>query len=126
MTTRVSVTSDGRQAEAPVPAAATSPAVSSDGAFVAFVSDASNLSPDDTNGLSDVYVLDRAASVMTRVSVGPGGAQADGPSSEPVVSNNGQFVAFVSEATNLVLDDGNGVADIFVHDRVAKTTSGCR
>jgi Tol biopolymer transport system component len=122
VTTRVSVTSDGRQAQAPVPAAATSPAVSSDGAFVAFVSDAANLSPDDTNGLPDVYVLERAASVMTRVSVGPGGAQADGPSSEPVVSNNGQFVAFVSEATNLVLDDRNGAADVFVHDRVAKTT----
>jgi len=62
------------------------------------------------------------AGVTERVSVGAGGAQANGVSSFPVISADGRYVAFASGATNLVASDGNGVSDIFVRDRVAGTT----
>ena len=51
------------------------------------------------------------------VSVSSGGSQANGNSENPSISSDGQFIAFISEATNLVLNDSNGVKDVFVHDR---------
>ena len=60
----------------------------------------------------------------TRVSVGPQGAEADGPSlSFPFLSADGRFVTFSSDATNLVTGDNNGVGDVYVHDRQTGTTS---
>lgn len=58
-----------------------------------------------------------------RVSVASGGAQATGYSQGPSVSADGRYVAFVSDAPDLVADDSNGTADVFVHDRVADTTA---
>ncbi len=58
-----------------------------------------------------------AAGVTERVSIGPGGAQANGASGGPGLSATGRFVAFVSRASNLVPGDTNGVGDVFVHDR---------
>jgi hypothetical protein len=63
-----------------------------------------------------------AQNTTTRVSVATGGAQANQPSQESVVSGNGRFVAFVSSATNLVPGDSNNQPDIFVHDRQTGTT----
>ena len=90
-------------------AAASSPALSADGRFVAFGSDASNLVPGDTNNLFDVFVHDRQSGTTQRVSVGPGGVQANGFSVGPTLSADGRFVAFDSSATNLVPGDTNGV-----------------
>ncbi len=77
-------------------------ALSGNGRFVTFESRASNLVPDDTNGASDIFVRDRMKGTTTRVSVGPGGEEADGASENPLISRDGRFVAFESRATNLV------------------------
>jgi Tol biopolymer transport system component len=96
--------------------------VSADGRYVAFYSLASNLVPGDTNGAHDVFVHDRQSKTIERVSVGSGGAQADGSSLGPSTSADGRFVAFESYATNLVPGDANGVVDVFVRDRQNGTT----
>ena len=118
-TTRVSVDSVGRQVNGPSSVAA----ISSDGRFVAFESDATNLVPGDTNGLTDVFVHDLVTGTTTRVSVDSQGRQANGPSRNPAISGDGRFVAFESDATNLVPGDTNGLTDIFVRDLVTGTTT---
>ena len=98
------------------------PAISADGRFVAFQSGATNLVAGDTNGHKDVFVRDRVAQVTRRVSVGPGGQQPNSLSSNPAISAHGRFVAFISDASNLVAGDTNGTIDVFVRDRVARVT----
>lgn len=70
---------------------------------VAFVSEASNLVPGDTNGVADVFVYELRSGKITRVSVNSRGAQADGPSYDVSVSGDCRRVAFTSSATNLSL-----------------------
>jgi Tol biopolymer transport system component len=111
-TTRVSVSSAGAQSNG----ASSKPAISADGRWVAFVSVATNLVTGDSNDAADVFLHDRQTHTTTRVSVSSTGAQADGSSSWPSVSGNGQRVAFVSVAANLVISDTNGLADVFVRD----------
>jgi hypothetical protein len=113
VTTRVSVATDGTQANG----ASNAPRLSADGRFVVFESNASNLVPNDTNSTWDVFVHDRVTHVTTRVSVATGGAQADDDAREGRVSQNGRFVVFWSSATTLVAGDTNGRPDVFVHDR---------
>jgi TolB protein len=98
------------------------PAISADGRFVAFASGASNLVAGDTNGTYDVFVRDRKLQVTRRVSVGPGGQQANSSSVGPAISADGRFVAFSSYASNLVAGDTNGTYDVFVRDLVAQVT----
>ena len=99
------------------------PAVSGDGRYVAFASDATNLVPGDTNGHPDVFVYDRETGVVERVSVAADGAQATWISLEPSLSHDGRYVAFRSIAGNLVEGDTNGKWDIFVRDRKEETTT---
>jgi Tol biopolymer transport system component len=96
--------------------------MSLDGRFVVFQSDATNLVPGDTNGERDVFLRDRQQGITERVSLSSSGEQADGWSFVPVVSPDGRFVTFDSDATNLVPDDTNGERDVFVRDRLAGTT----
>src|SRR5581483_5027731 len=121
-TVRVSVGAGGAEANGPS-ATDSAPALSADGQIVAFASEASNLVAGDTNNAEDVFVYDRAAGTTTRVSVGPGGAQAGGDSYDPAVSGDGRYVAFASDAADLVPGDTNRATDVFVHDRVAGTTT---
>ena len=118
-TRRVSVATAGAQADG----ASIRPAISADGRFVAFESDATTLVAGDTNGATDVFVRDRIAGTTSRVSVGVGGAQAQDGSFAAAVSATGRFVAFVGAASNLVSGDTNAIQDIFVRDRSAGTTS---
>lgn len=122
-TTRVSVDSSGAQANS----WSGSPAISSDGRFVAFYSDASNLVNGDANGFGDIFVHDLQTGTTTLVSVDSGGAQANGSSSDYnkdlAISADGRFVAFSTDAGNLVGGDTNGLVDIFVHDRQTGQTS---
>jgi Tol biopolymer transport system component len=90
------------------------PSISGDGRFVTYASDASNLVPDDTNGLQDVFVFDRRTDTTRRLSVAYDGEEANGFSSEPTISDNGRHVTFVSDASNLVPGDANGAQDVFV------------
>jgi len=99
--------------------------ISLDGRHVVFNSTASNLVPRDTNGLPDVFVRDLATGVIERVSVGPYGRQGNADSggiSNPAVSGDGRLAVFTSDASNLVSGDTNNLPDVFLRDRVAKTT----
>jgi Tol biopolymer transport system component len=118
VTRRVSVGPAGQQANGD----SSAPVISTDGRFVAFESDASNLVAGDTNGTYDVFVRDRKAQITRRVSVGPGGQQANDGSFDPAISAHGRFVAFGSPASNLVPGDTNGFTDVFVRDRILHVT----
>lgn len=96
------------------------PAISADGRYVVFQTDATNLAL-DTNGSTDVYLHDRVSGTFTLVSSGPGGG-ATGGSYSPAISADGRWVAFYSLANDVLLSDGNGVPDAFVYDRVTATT----
>ncbi len=89
--------------------------ISDDGDVVAFQSGSDELVPRDTNGHDDVFVW-RAGirCFLQRISLAPGLAEGDGHSYWPAISGDGSSVAFVSEATNLVSDDTNGVSDAFI------------
>ncbi len=95
--------------------------ISGDGGTVVFTSAADDLVPSDTNGLSDLFAHDRATGRTTRVNVDSSGDQVDddlfGAPLAPSVSADGQVVAFISAATDLVAGDTNGLEDVFVHDR---------
>jgi uncharacterized membrane protein len=109
-TTRVSITSNGTQANNTSNFAA----ISADGRFVVFNSNASNLVSDDTNNFFDVFIHDRQAGQTNLLSVALNGAQGNNSSRRPAVSANGRFVVFESLATNLVGGDTNATFDIFV------------
>lgn len=89
-------------------------AISGNGAFVAFASAATNLSPNDTNAHVDIYVRDLVLSRTRLVTLVPGGA--NGPSDFPSISFDGSFVAFESDASNLVAGDLLGATDVFLRD----------
>lgn len=95
---------------------------------VAFISSASNLVADDTNGQPDAFVRDLRTNTTTRVSVGSNGEQANGPTSEVSIDGACERVAFTSQATNLALTktaragwktartaQGNGLKQVYVH-----------
>ena len=117
-TERMSVDSSGVQGNN----SSYGPSISANGRFVAFQSYASNLVAGDTNLVYDVFVRDRVAGTTERVSLGAGGVQAGGQSGSPSMSADGRYVAFHSEAPNLVPGDTNSVIDVFVRDRLAGTT----
>ncbi len=97
------------------------PSISADGRYVAFVSEASNLVPDDNNGADDVFVWDRLTEVITRVSLAADGSEANGYSGQATISADGRYVGFTSYADNLLpAGDANGQeGDVFLHDRDA-------
>jgi len=117
--TRVSVATGGTQATG---GASFEGAISADGRFVAFRSAATNLVAGDNNARDDIFVHDRQTGVTERVSVDSLEAQANNHSREPSISADGRFIAFTSDANNLVASDGNNRADIFVRDRQTGTT----
>ncbi|MEG5034449.1 calcium-binding protein [Microcoleus sp. AT3-D2] len=114
-TTRVSVDSAGN----PGNSDSFSPSISADGRFVAFQSQASNLVPGDTNNFFNqlkIFVRDLSTNTTTRVSVNSAGIQGDENSFNPSISADGRFVAFQSQASNLVPGDTNNKQDFFVRD----------
>jgi len=119
-TTRVSVKTGGTEA---ITGGSSTPALSADGRFVAFESQAYDLVSGDTNNATDIFVHDRQSVVTTRVSVASGGGQSDSVSIRPALSADGRYVAFDSVATNLVPGDTNGWSDVFVHDRQTGVTT---
>jgi Tol biopolymer transport system component len=118
-TERVSIDSSGGQANNH----SSQPSITPDGRYVAFQSKASDLVPNDTNGVSDIFVYDRVTDTIERVSVATGGGQANGGSYAPSISADGDFVAFESDATNLDTNDTNGTTDIFYRQRSTGMTT---
>jgi Tol biopolymer transport system component len=90
--------------------------MSADGRYTVFSSTASNLVVGDTNGKSDVFVQDLLAGTTTRISTDGEGNQGNGVSTNAMMSAEGPYVLFTSSASNLVADDTNGIADVFVKD----------
>ncbi len=119
VTTRVSDATDGTQAND----ASYSVSLSGDGSAVAFMSYATNLTAGDTNAAPDVFVHDRDASSTSRISVAPGGGQADGGSDSPAFSADGSVVAFESGAANLITGDTNNATDVFTYEIATGETS---
>lgn len=98
-------------------------AMSGDGRFVAYASSSSSLVRGDTNGMWDIFVWDRITKVTRMVSVASDGTQGDDWSRRPCFSRSGRYIAFSSHASTLVPNDRNGSRDVFVHDmRTGKTT----
>src|SRR4028118_169996 len=105
-----------------------SPSISADGRFVAFSSGASNLVPGDNNSQADIFVRDTLTNTTTLVSLDSAGNQANKASSKPSISADGRFVAFESDASNIVPGDTNSSpdfrsGDVFVRDRLTNTTT---
>jgi Tol biopolymer transport system component len=98
------------------------PVLSSDGRFLAFASEV-QLTTDDDNGESDIFVFDRLLGTTEMVSTSSTGSGASGSddvfqqlSSSPSISADGRYVAFDSAAVDLVPGDTNGLRDVFVKD----------
>ena len=118
-TTRVSEATGGTQGNSD----SYQPDMSGDGRYVVFYSQASNLVAGDTNSALDVFVRDTTTGVTSRASVASDGSQANGRSDYPAISGGGRYVAFTSQASNLVAGDTNAKTDAFVRDVVAGVTA---
>jgi len=102
------------------------PALSADGRFVGFQSDAADLVPNDTNQDTDVFVRDRQTGVVERVSIAWNGMEARDDSGCPALSADGRYVAFLSRAWNLYpggANLGKPRWDVHLHDRQDGTTT---
>jgi len=117
-TERVSVAAGGAQGNG----SAGAPSISSDGRFVAFYGQATNLVAGDTNGNQDIFVRDRQSGTTQRVSLTSSGAEPSGDSYAPAISGDGRFVVYESYANDLVAGDTNSQPDIFLRDRLLGTT----
>jgi hypothetical protein len=122
-TTRVSVTTAGEQRQGD----SVLPRITPDGRFVVFHSSAALVADDTCTPIDsfcrDIYLHDRNTSTTTRISVATDGAPGNRPSYTASISGDGRFVAFLSEATNLVPVDTNQRIDVFLRDREAGTTT---
>ncbi len=102
-----------------------SPSISADGGYVAFFSEATNLVSGDTNGATDIFRKDLKTGAIVRCSTDSAGAQSNGSSYHPSISSNGRYVAFESNAANLVSGDNNGTYDVFRKDLQAGAIERC-
>jgi len=128
-TSRGSVGPNGLQADG----ASAMAALSADGRYVAFVSDASNLVPGVKAARSEVFLRDTCAGTREictpstiGVSVTDTGVPGDGPSLHPAISPDGRFVAFLSTSFNLGATEGLPARRIFLRDTCMGTTNACR
>lgn len=98
------------------------PTISANGRFVGFISQASNLVDNDTNGTWDTFVYDRQTNTTTRINVTPEGLQSTGDSllvlSRPDLSADGRFIGFESAAKDLSVNDTDSAIDVFLRDRL--------
>ena len=102
--------------------ALTACSVSANGRYVAFFSDADNVTPNDTNGYRDVFVRDLMTGTNIPVSLNTNGVVGDSISTDPAINGDGRYVAFTSSANDLVAGDTNNTQDVFVRDVQTGTT----
>lgn len=116
---RASVATGGAQSNG----ASNFPTLSGNGQRVAFTSSATNLVAGDTNGADDIFISAFRSVNTVLGSRGTGGTPANGASVESSLDNNGRYLAFNSNASNLVTGDTNGRIDVFLYDRINNTTT---
>jgi Tol biopolymer transport system component len=120
-TTRVSVTSTGAQARHSM--GSSEPSISSNGRYVVFMSGATNLICSRRPFAGEMYVHDLRTGKTTCIRPSNTGAVPNEYFGAPWISADGRYVTFTAYASNLVAGDTNGVADVFVHDRVTRKTT---
>lgn len=103
---------------------ASAPALSADGAVVAFAAQAAGLTADDPDMVQDVFTRNLVTGRTALMSTAGAGGKGDGPSGLPVISDDGTRVAFTSSAANLVAGDADGVEDVFLRDTATGATTG--
>jgi hypothetical protein len=100
------------------------PDISATGNFIAFQSAASNLIDNDTNGHTDIFILNYSSGLLERVSIATSGDEAkNGSSYNPSISGDGKHIVFESDASDLVAGDSGGHRDILIRDRNGSTTT---
>jgi hypothetical protein len=104
------------------PARLSNRAISGSGRYVAFTSDAADLVAGDANERTDAFIRDRVEGTTSLVSVSSSGRPANQDTDGASISGSGRFVAFQSAADNLVGGDDNGAADVFLWNRITRTT----
>ncbi len=119
VTRRVSVRSNGDQATGGYSG---HPAISADGRWITYTSNAANLVDNDTNNTEDVFLFDRDTGLTRRVSVRSNGDQATGYSYLPAINADGRWTTYMSFAANLVDNDTNNTTDVFLFDRDSGVT----
>ena len=119
VTVRASVDSFGNQANGPSGNDKT--AISDDGRYVVFASEADNLVPGDTNGNNDLFLRDLLLGQTTRISVDGAGLQVHGNSDDCAISADARFVACDSDAVELWAWDTNDEEDVIVFDLATGT-----
>lgn len=97
--------------------------ISADGRYLVYFSTSTNLDSRDTDSGNDVYLHDRWTGSTDLISTSHTGGIANGASVDPVISGDGQWVAFHSFASNLVPGDTNDSVDVFLHERRTGITS---
>ncbi len=90
--------------------------ISADGRYITFNSDATNIVPYGVKGKTDVFVYDRQTKNISRVNLTDEGFEVNGGCGAPSISGDGAFIAFGSQATDLVPGDNNGLSDVFLRD----------
>ena len=106
------------------------PAISGDGRFVAFVSEASNLTHGGSKRVAEIYMCNMETGTTEMISHAPTGRPANAGSARPVVSGDGSVIAYQSLASNLLCEDKCGPSerdinllwDVYVYDRAAGRT----
>lgn len=112
-TTRISVSSAGAQGDR----ISGTPRISAEGRYVVYSSGATNLVPDDTNNVDDIYRFDRQTAQTARLSIRSDGIEPNADCLAPVLSSDGRYVAFVANGSNLFASDVNGaLADAVIRD----------
>ncbi len=96
--------------------------ISPDGRYVLYSSSSTTIIPGDTNDAGDVFMRDLLEGTTEIISLDSSGNQVNGSSGGACIDAQGKNIVFGSYATNLVLDDTNGVHDIFVRTTVVDTT----
>lgn len=91
-------------------------ALTPDGRYILFASADENVVVGDSNDAFDVFLRDTVDQTTRRISVSATGAEGNGDSYGPSISDDGRFAEFYSEANNLVEGDNNDSADVFVVD----------
>ncbi|MFB3140810.1 MAG: putative Ig domain-containing protein, partial [Candidatus Acidiferrales bacterium] len=110
-TSRVSLASDGSEADAGPDAVA---GVSGGGQLVVFETAATNLVADDRNQVNDIFLRDLSNSTTRRLSLGLDGINPNAESFDVTISQDGSTIAFTSSASNLALNDTNSTTDVFL------------